>query len=255
MGDSLREAGREKEAIVAYTSIVDVKPGDAAAHRTLGDIFRAMNRTDQAIAQYEAARKARPEDQATWVTLVSLYESKGDLTKAEETLSEGVKRFGMTSDLRSKLVASTQERITKLKAAGKIDEVRALRKKLGELNVPETGLFDLKIIMTWDASSDVDLDVFEPGGDHVEHRHAHSKSGGHYYVDNTRGFGPETYTLPVAAPGTYRIGAHLHGNVRSTVKFVVVLHEDTPREERREETIVLETAPDVKFIRDVVISK
>ena len=123
------------------------------------------------------------------------------------------------------------------------------------MNVPEGGLFDLKIIMTWDARSDVDLDVFEPGGEHVEHGHPHSKSGGHYYVDNTQGFGPETYTMPAAAPGTYRIGAHLHGDVRSTVKFVVILYEDTPREERREETLVLDKNAEVKFIRDVVLSR
>ena len=255
MGDVLREAGREKEAIVAYTSIVDLKPGDAAAHRTLGDLFRSMNRLDDAIAQYLAAKKARPEDQVTYATLVSLYESKGDAAKAEETLAEGVKRFGMTGELRSKLVASYQERITTLKAEGKADEVRALRKKLGEMNMPEAGLFDLKIIMTWDARSDVDLDVFEPSGEHLMHGTPHSKAGGHYYVDNTQGFGPETYTLPTAAHGTYRIGAHLHGNVRSTVKFVVILYEDTPREERREETLVLESGPDVKFIRDVVIAR
>ena len=255
MGDVLREAGREKEAIVAYTSIVDLKPGDAAAHRMLGDILRDMNRADDAIAQSQAAKKARPEDQVTWATLVSLYESKGDAAKAEETMAEGVKRFGMTGELRAKLVASYQERITTLKAAGKADEVRALRRKLGEMNVPEAGLFDLKIIMTWDAHSDVDMDVFEPSGEHIMHGASHSKAGGHYYVDNTQGFGPETYTLPTAAPGTYRIGAHLHGNVRSTVKFVVILYEDTPREERREETLVLESAPDVKFIRDVAIPK
>lgn len=255
MGDVLREAGREKEALLAYTSIVDVKPGDAAAHRMLGDRFKEMNRLDDAIGQYEAARKARPEDQVTVATLVSLYEAKGDAAKAEETLAEGVKRFGMTGDLRSKLVTSTEAKIAKLKAEGKAEEVRVLRKKLGELNVPELGLFDLKILMTWDAKSDVDLDVFEPGGIHVMHGTAHSKAGGHYYVDNTQGFGPETYTLPTAEPGTYRIGAHLHGNVKSTVKIVVILYEDTPREERREESFVLEKSADITYIRDVVIGK
>jgi uncharacterized protein YfaP (DUF2135 family) len=82
------------------------------------------------------------------------------------------------------------------------------------MGVLEAGLFDLKIIITWDAASDVDLDVIEPGGEHVDHGHPHSKAGGHYYVDNTKGYGPEAYTLPAVAPGTYRIGADLHGNLR-----------------------------------------
>jgi tetratricopeptide (TPR) repeat protein len=255
MGNVLHGAGRDKEAVVAWSSIVDLKPGDAATHVALAEVFRAAGRTDDAITQYQAARKARPEDQAPYSMLVGLYESKGDAANAEQVLAEGVKRFGMTGDLRTKLVASIQDRIARLKAEGKPDEVRAQRKRLAELNVPEGGLFDLKIIMTWDARSDVDLDVFEPGGEHIDHGHPHSRAGGHYYVDNTQGFGPETYTIPTVTAGTYRIGAHLHGSTRSTVKFVVILYEDTPREERREETFVLEAAPDIKYIRDLVIAK
>lgn len=254
MGDLLRQAGHEREAIVAYTSIVDVRPGDAQAHRMLGDIFKGINRPDDAIAQYEAARKARPEDTATWAALVSLYDAKGDAEKSETTRLEAVKRFGLSSEFRSRLVPIYLERLSQLKAAGKSDDVRALRRKLADLHVEEAGLFDIKIIMTWDALSDVDLDVYEPGGEHVEHSHSHSKAGGHYYVDNTRGFGPETYTLAKATPGTYRVGAHLHGNARSTVKFVVILYEDTPREERREETIILEKGSEPTFIRDIVVT-
>jgi hypothetical protein len=87
------------------------------------------------------------------------------------------------------------------------------------------------------------------------HTYPHSKSGEHSYAHNTQGFGPETYTLLVVQPGIYRIGAHLHGIVRSTVKFAVILYEDTPREERREETFVLDQAREIQFIRDVVIPR
>jgi tetratricopeptide (TPR) repeat protein len=256
MGDLFLEAGREKEAVVAYSSIVDVRPGDAAAHRMLGDIYRKLNRGDDAIAQYEAAKKARPEDQVTYSTLVALYESKGDRSKAEETILEAVKRFGNASEFRSRLVASLQEQVTRLKVAGKSEEVRALRRKMADLNVAEAGLFDIKIIITWDAESDVDLDVIQPDGEHVKDGHIDSKAGGHYYTDNTRGYGPETYTLKTALPGTYKVGAHLHGTGRrSSVKFVVILWEDTPQEERREETLVLEKGQETRFIRDIVIAR
>ena len=253
MGDLHREAGREREAIVAYTSIVDIRAGDAAAHRLLGELFRQLKRVDDAIAQYEAARKARPEDQATWTTLVSLYDSKGDAAKSEDTLFEAATRFGLWGDLHSRLVALYQGRITKLKAEGKGDEVRALRRKLADLNVAEAGLFELKVIMTWDAAGDVDMDVYEPGGEHVSHTHPHSRTGGHYYTDNTRGHGPETYTLAKAVPGTYRIGAHLHSGGGSKVTFVVILYEDSPREERREESFILDRSGEQKFIRDIVV--
>jgi tetratricopeptide (TPR) repeat protein len=253
MGDLHLEAGREREAVVAYTSIVDVRAGDAAAHRMLAEIFRKLKRDDDAIAQYELARKARPEDQSNYSVLVELYAAKGETAKWEAVALEASKRFGTTGELRTRLAAVYQERLAKLKAEGKAEEVRELRRRLGELNMPELGLFDLKVIMTWDARSDVDMDVIEPGGEKVNHGHGHSKSGGHYYVDNTTAYGPETYTLPRAAPGVYRIGAHLHGDVKSTVKFVVILWEDTPREERREETFVLEKSGQERFIRDLEV--
>ncbi len=255
MGDLHRQAGREKEALVAYSSIVDVRPGDAGAHRMLGEILQGMNRPDDAIAQFEAARKARPEDQQNYSTLISLYDAKGDAGRSEEVILEASKRFAQQGEFRSKLAATYQERIAKLKAEGRAEEVRAIRRKLAGFNVPEAGLFDLKIVMTWDARSDVDLDVYEPSGERVEHSHPRSQAGAVYYVDNTTAFGPETYTLPNAPAGTYRVGAHLHGDVRSTVKIVVLLFEDTPREERREGTFVLEKSGEQRFIPDIVISK
>ena len=220
MGDVLLAAGREREALVAYSSIVDVRPGDAAAHRTLGELFLKLNRTDEAMAQFERGLKAAPNDQA----------------------------------LRAKMAEVYLARLPKLRAEGKGDEVRATRLKLAECGVLEAGLFDLKIIMTWDVKSDVDMDVIEPDGTRINHASQSSRIGGKYYTDNTQGLGPETYTLAKAAPGLYHIGAHLHSGTKSTVKFLVILHEETPQEERREETIVLEKTGDTPtFIRELVL--
>ena len=232
MGDLHHEAGREREAFVAYTSIVDVRPGDAGAHRMLAAIFREKNQLDDAIDQYEAARKARPEDRQNYTALFELYEEKGDLARADEQLLAASKRFGLSGDLRSKLVARYQARIDRLKADGKKDEVRAIRRRLGEMNVHEMGLFDLKIIMTWDAATHVDIEVVEPGGETVQHGHAKSKAGGRCPVHDRDGHGPEFYVLPKLVPGDYKIGAHQHGNGKSTVTYVILLHEDTPQEKR-----------------------
>jgi tetratricopeptide (TPR) repeat protein len=245
MGDLHLEAGREREAIVAYTSIVDVRAGDATAHRMLGEIFRKLNRNDDAIVQLELARKARPEDQATYTALIAAYDAKGDEARSEAVMLEATKRFGSNSvEHRGRVVASVLARIEKLKAAGKADELRALRERYVAAGIEEAGLFDLKVIMTWDQATHVDLDVEEPGGERVSHEHESSKQGGKYYMHNTSGYGPETYTLRKAAPGTYRIGCHRHDGHRTTVKWLVILYEGTSREERREFTHVLEKEKD-----------
>jgi tetratricopeptide (TPR) repeat protein len=220
MGDVLWDSGREREAMVAYSSIVDIHPGDAAAASRLGEIYLRRNRPDEALAQFERGLKFAPQD----------------------------------AGLRSRIVPAYLARLEKLKGEGKRDEVTAVRRTLAELNVLEAGLFDIKVTITWDAMSDVDLDVVEPDGTKINHSSRASKFGGVYYSDNTKGLGPETYTLPKAVPGAWRVGAHLHSGARSVVKFVIILHEDTPKEERREETITLETTGEnTTFVRDVVI--
>jgi tetratricopeptide (TPR) repeat protein len=241
MGDLHLEAGREREAVVAYSSIVDVRSGDAGAHRLLGDLFRKLKRPADAIAQYEAAKKARPEDQVTYSALAALYEECGEEGKAEELMLEANKRFGASSvESRGRLVAIALARIERLKAQGKGDEVRALREKYVSQGIEEAGLYDLKVLMTWDAPAHVDLDVVQADGERVNHERERSKAGGRYYMHNTSGFGPETYTLPKAAPGIYKIGAHRHDGAKATVKFVAILFEGTPREERREASVLFE---------------
>jgi tetratricopeptide (TPR) repeat protein len=220
MGEVLWDAGRERESLVAVGSMVDVRPGDPAVHRLLGEIYQRRNRPDEARAQFERGLKTSPQDQGLRLRMAEIY----------------------------------QARLPKLKEEGKLDEVRTTRQKLAELGVLEAGLFDIKVIMTWDVQSDVDLDIVEPDGTLINHGNKTSRRGGIYYVDNTQGLGPETYTLAKASAGKWRIGAHLHSGAKSTVKFVVILFEDTPREERREETIVLEkNGSDPTFIRDLVI--
>ncbi|RPH47953.1 MAG: tetratricopeptide repeat protein, partial [Planctomycetota bacterium] len=220
MGDLLWDAGREREALIAYSSIVEVHPGDANAHRRLGEIYLRRNRPDEAVAQFERGLKASPQDQ----------------------------------DLKARVVPAYLARLDRLQKEGKREEALAFRKMLGEMKVQEAGLFDIKVVMTWDAMSDVDMDIDEPGGTLVNHGNRNSKVGGEYFVDNTQGMGPETYTVSKAKPGTWRVGAHLHSGSRSTVKFVVILFEDTPREQRFEDTVVLEKSGNtVTFVREIVI--
>ncbi len=220
IGDALWDAGRERDALIAYSSIVDVRPGDAAARRRLGEIYRRHGRPEDAMAQFEAGLRLAPDD----------------------------------AELRQRVVDYWTAQLGTLKKDGKGEEIRSVRRRLGSMKVQEAGLFDLKIVMTWDAMSDVDLDVYEPDGTRINHNNRYSKVGGTYFTDNTKGLGPETYTVYQARPGTYRVGAHLHSGGKSTVKFITLLYEDTPREERREETVILErTGETTTFIRDIII--
>lgn len=220
MGDALWEAGRKDEALVAYSSIVDVRPADAAARARLAGIYSRRERPELAEAQVEAGLKLAPNDEA----------------------------------LRQQVVVAVRGRLERAQRDGKGAEAVELRRRLGRMRVLDGGLFDVKVVMTWDGKSDVDLDVLEPDGTLVNHRQQRSGSGSIYVTDNTTGFGPETYALGAAKPGTYRIGAHLHSGGASTVTFTVTVREGTPAEERWEGSLKLERAGEAPvYVRDIVI--
>jgi tetratricopeptide (TPR) repeat protein len=236
MGDVLRAAGRDQEALAAYTSMVDVRPGQAEAHRSLAAVFRELGRMDDAGTQLEAARRARPEDRQTWLDLVAHYEAAGSQSRADRVLMEGFVTLRSDPALRPRYVALRRRQLDQLSK----EEALALRKSLAAEGFPELGLYDLKVVVTWDVATDVDLDVYEPGGERICHSNAASKNGGRYYVDDTQGTGPETYTLPKAAPGSYKVGVHLHGDRRATAKIDILLYEGTPRERRWTSSLTLE---------------
>lgn len=254
MGDLHREAGRERNALISYTSIVDVRPGDAAAHRLLGGLLRDMDRRDEAIRQYEAARRARPEDRDSYLLLFKLYRQRGDFTGADSMLEEYGRRFGLTEEMKRSLLPVYERRLAALRAQADDAGVREVRRRLADLDIPELGLFDLKIVMTWDSECDVDLHVLQPDKENVYYQHTRSKAGGVYHVDDQKGTGAETYTLKRAPAGTYRVSARLFAGQKATARFVVLLYEGTPREERREQSVLLQGKGDEEFIHDLVLT-
>jgi tetratricopeptide (TPR) repeat protein len=232
MGDLLHAAGRDKEAWAAYTSIVDVRPGQPDAHRALADIFIGLGRREEAAAQLEAIRRARPEEPQIWIDLIALCgETRGD-----RLAMEAAERFPAHPAFRTRGLEALRRDLGRLLP----EEAIARRRALALKGLHELGLYDLKVMLSWDVDGDVDLDVQEPGGELVFHGHASSSPGGRYYVDDIRGRGPETYTLAAAPKGTYQVGIHLHGDRHVTARVEIVLFEGTSKERRWTETATLD---------------
>ena len=230
-GRLLAETGDRDRARLILSTIVDVKPGDAGAHLRLGAALRDLDDFAGAIAQFEEASRLRPEDSIAAEEIALTHIAQGNFEAAAAAFSKIAKGAG-PEGLRLRMAQEAQKRIDAARAAGNLEAVAKLRRWCGELGIAEAGLFDIKIVMTWDATSDVDLDVTDPKGETVNHGHARSASGAIYPFDNTRGRGPEHYVLNKAPKGKYRVGVHLHGQTPSKVKIEIILFEDTPRERR-----------------------
>jgi hypothetical protein len=93
---------------------------------------------------------------------------------------------------------------------------------------------DLKVTITWDTRTDVDLWVAEPSGVKCWYQNRKTTNGGHLLEDNTVGFGPEHYLLARAVAGNFTIKVNYfsgprNGRVEPTaVTIVVTQFEGTP---------------------------
>ena len=101
---------------------------------------------------------------------------------------------------------------------------------------------DLKIVLSWETDrTDMDLWVWDPGGEKVFYSHKTSKVGGQLDIDVTTGYGPETFTMKDAVAGNYQIQVQNFNPGKSPVtrmRVDVVLFEGTDRETRKSYRIV-----------------
>lgn len=67
---------------------------------------------------------------------------------------------------------------------------------------------DIRIVLTWDTPTDVDLRVKDPFGNETSYENQTGIPNSLLDVDDTDGFGPEVFTLPNAPAGDYFVVGH-----------------------------------------------
>jgi uncharacterized protein YfaP (DUF2135 family) len=115
---------------------------------------------------------------------------------------------------------------------------------------------NVKVLLTWDTPTDVDLWVIDPKGEKCYYGHPSTAAGGNLDVDVTTGYGPETFTMAKSMPGNYSVQAQYYssnGNPVTRVTIYVVLNEGTPKEERRQFQFVMTVSGQVYHICDFQI--
>lgn len=106
----------------------------------------------------------------------------------------------------------------------------------------------LRVVLSWDSdSTDIDLHVITPKGEHCAYFNRTIPSGGALDVDVTTGYGPEIFSHPAPPPGTYLIYLNYFGggmdygenpNQPITVStLTIVTEEGTPDERMQTMTV------------------
>ena len=94
---------------------------------------------------------------------------------------------------------------------------------------------DIKVVLTWDTPTDVDLWVIDPKGAKCYYQQKSTENGGNLDVDIVTGYGPETFTMVNALPGQYSVQVQYYssrGAPASQVTLYVILYEGTAKEQR-----------------------
>ncbi len=92
---------------------------------------------------------------------------------------------------------------------------------------------DITVTLTWETNgNDVDLHIYGPDGKHAYYSSKLGIPGGQLDLDDTDGFGPETFTMEEATPGAYTVKVRYYSThgVSSNVPVAVrvSLNEGTP---------------------------
>jgi len=85
-----------------------------------------------------------------------------------------------------------------------------------------SGFGIIKITLTWNTTSDIDLWTTDPSGEKIYYNHPQSASGGFLDFDDTDGFGPENIFWQNSAPaGSYLVQVHYYGGDGGSTNYDV----------------------------------
>ncbi len=109
---------------------------------------------------------------------------------------------------------------------------------------------DLRVTVTWNTATDVDLWVLEPNNTRCFYGNSRTRNGGHLFQDVTAGFGPEEYQMTKAPAGEYVIKVHMYSRPASVrtptqVTVVVTRNAGTPQEVSQTYNVTLTNRSDL----------
>jgi tetratricopeptide (TPR) repeat protein len=92
LGDALRAAGRDEEALLAYRRALELRPDSARGFARLGDLEARLGREEGAVSAYEEAVRLDPRDGRSWLNLGFARATRGELPEAAAAFERALAR-------------------------------------------------------------------------------------------------------------------------------------------------------------------
>ena len=242
VGDLHAELGHHREAMRAWSAVVELLPEDASAHRALASALKQAGEIKAACARLRRAVDLHHDDHRLRFELGDCLQRTGRLKEAEALLAAIV----ADKTTPALVLGPSQQRLAQLWSemarnatlAGRHSAADLLRAKRAKLTVPGGLTGDIKVYLSWDTDrSDIDLWVTNPQGHRVWYRARKGPLGGQLFGDVTTGYGPEMFIAPQAGKGTYKVEVNYFGTSRRGLReargeVVIVTNAGTPSERR-----------------------
>jgi tetratricopeptide (TPR) repeat protein len=213
VGDILTELGRPGQALRTYSAVTELLPEDPQAQRALATVLEQQGDRNAAHARLTVAHALRPDDARLKFELADVALDL-DREAQSQQLLESIAGDEQTPEAlryparqRLSQIYSRQRRAAR--SAGDADRVAQLDAEIEALELDGGSVNDIKVYLSWDTDrTDVDLWVITPSGEKIYYDHKHGRHGGTLFRDVTNGYGPESFTMAEARPGTYRVVVH-----------------------------------------------
>ena len=242
LGDIYSELGETKQALRAYSAVVELLPEDPTAQRALASVLKQTGNIEAAYQRLSAAASLRPDDKRIAFEVADAAHRLERLDEARTRFEAIVSSEGTSRSIRypakQRLAQIYTELRRKAVAGGNEQEASQLQDGIAALEIKGGVENDIKIYLTWDTDrSDVDLWVTNPGNEKVYYDNKTGKFGGALFDDVTTGYGPESFTAKRAKNGTYLVQVNYFSAGRSNFpeargEVVVVLNEGSENETR-----------------------
>jgi Flp pilus assembly protein CpaB len=210
------QAGDALGAARAISSVVELRPEDPEALRMTGFVLLAQGFAQPAAEIFGHLRASRG------------FEVQAFLEEALALVEAGrVADAALNYEL---VLARKWDRHAQVAEAGRQHYVQCLRRLLGGATLSELQrkavegrlatlapgvprAVDLQVTLHWNADDiDIDLWLTGPERERTWFQQKETKSGGHLFWDETRGYGPELFHQAHAHTGTYVAEVHYYGN-------------------------------------------